>query len=161
MYELHHHQKPARVVVHKSSTYSEDELGGLKEALSDICYYDLLSVSPSSVRFLRVGKEPPVRGTVIQIGAGRYIMYTRGYVPYLKLYPGLRIPRPLQFVHAAGSGGIQELMREVLSLTRMNWNSADFASAEPITLAFSRNVGLILSELPADVQPHSSFRFYM
>lgn len=160
-YELHHHQKPARVVVHKSSAFSDEEMEGLEEALAGVSYYDFLSVSSSSVRFLRVGAEPPIRGTAIEIGPKRYVMYTRGYVPYLRVYPGLRIPRPMQFVHARGSGGVQELMREVLALTRMNWNSADFASAEPITLAFSRNVGLILSELPSDVEPRSSFRFYM
>lgn len=160
-YELHHHQKPARVVVHKSSAFSEDEIAGLEDALGGVSYYDFLSVAPSSIRFLRAGKEPPIRGTAIQIGPRRYVMYTRGYVPYLQLYPGLRIPRPMQFTHARGSAGIQELMREVLALTRMNWNSADFAAAEPITLAFSRNVGLILSELPTDIEPRNSFRFYM
>jgi hypothetical protein len=43
----------------------------------------------------------------------------------------------------------------------MNWNSADFASAEPITWGFSRKIALILSELPADVTPERSFSFYM
>lgn len=160
-YERHHHQKPARVVVHKSSAFSDDELAGMQDALKDVSYYDFLSVAPSSIRFLRTGKEPPIRGTAIQIAQNRYIMYTRGYVPYLRMYPGLRIPRPMQFIHAKGSGGVRELMTELLALTRMNWNSADFASAEPITLAFSRNVGLILSELPKDIEPRSSFRFYM
>jgi hypothetical protein len=33
---------------------------------------------------------------------------------------------------------VTELLTELFALTRMNWNSADFASADPITLAFSR-----------------------
>jgi hypothetical protein len=79
----------------------------------------------------------------------------------LKLYPGLRIPRPVEVVHAKGSGAVTALTKEFLALTRMNWNSADFASAEPITLGFARKIGLILSELPADITPERSFRFYM
>ena len=43
----------------------------------------------------------------------------------------------------------------------MNWNSANFAAAEPITLGFSRKVGLILGELPKDIDPAKYFRFYM
>ncbi|MCA9627289.1 MAG: hypothetical protein KC766_06470 [Myxococcales bacterium] len=161
-YEVHHRQKPARVVVYKSSAFSPEELTGMEAALADgVSYYDFLSIAPSSIRFLRVGREPPLRGTAIQIAPKRFIMYTRGYVPYLKLYPGMRIPRPMQLTHERGSGSVKELMSELLALTRMNWNSADFASAEPITLAFSRNVGLILSELPANIEPQTSFRYYM
>jgi hypothetical protein len=50
---------------------------------------------------------------------------------------------------------------DVAALTRMNWNSADFASAEPITLGFARKIGLILSELQSDVNPERSFRYYV
>ena len=161
-YERHHKQKPARVVVYKSSTFSEEEVAGMEEALAGVAsYYDLISVGPSEIRFLRTGQNTPVRGTVIQVAERRYVVYTRGYVPYLRLYPGMRIPQPLQLQHAAGTGSIKELVGELLALTRMNWNSGDFAAAEPITLGFSRNVGLILSELPGDIEPRTSFRFYM
>lgn len=161
-YERHHKQNPARVVVYKSSTFSEEEIVGMEEALAGVAsYHDLISVAPSDIRFLRTGQEPPVRGTVIQVAERRYVVYSRGYVPYLRLYPGMRIPQPLQMQHAAGTGSIRELVGELLALTRMNWNSADFAAAEPITLGFSRNVGLILSELPGDIEPRTSFRFYM
>ena len=67
----------------------------------------------------------------------------------------------MEVVHAKGSAPVTEVLKEFFALTRMNWNSADFASAEPITLGFSRKIGLILSELPADVTPERSFRFYM
>lgn len=161
-YVKHHRQMPTRVVVHKSSWFSEEELAGMESALDGkVPYYDFLSVARSDIRFLRVGAEPPIRGTVIQVAPRRYVVYTRGYVPFLKLYPGLRIPHPLQVAHPKGSGSVTELLAEFLALTRMNWNSADFAAAEPITLGFARKIGLILSELPLDVTPATSFRFYM
>lgn len=160
-YRRHHRSGPSRVVVHKSAPFSTAELDGLQAGLGDVPFSDFLSVRRSSIRFLRVGNEPPLRGTVIRIDKQRYVVYTRGYVPYLKLYPGLRIPRPLEVTHARGGSSIRDLLTELFALTRMNWNSADFASAEPITLAFSRRVGLILSELPDDVTPQRSFRFYM
>ena len=160
-YSVHHSQPPARLVVHKSSRFSEDERRGMLEALDGVVpYHDFLSLAPSNIRFLRTGKEPPLRGTVIEVSSGRYVLFTRGYVPYLKVYPGLRIPHPMD-VHHHGTSSIVDLTHEVLALTRMNYNSADFASADPITLGFARNVGLILSELPKDLVPKSSFRFYM
>jgi hypothetical protein len=158
----HHHQQPGRVVVHKSSLFSQDELDGMEEALNGkIALYDFLSISKGEMRFLRVGDEPPLRGTVVEIADRRYIFYTRGFIPHIGLYPGLRIPRPLDVVHAAGTGVAHEFLGEILALTRMNWNSANFAAAEPITLGFSRKVGLILGELPKDVEPQKYFRFYM
>jgi hypothetical protein len=161
-YQLHLRHSPARVVVHKSSAFSADELAGMREALDrTVSYFDFLSVAPSSIRFLRLGQEPPIRGTAIEVAPSRYVFYTRGYVPFLRVYPGLRVPQPLEVLHADGTGAITELLTEFLALTRLNWNSADFASAEPITLGFSRNVGLILSELPSDVAPQRSFRYYM
>jgi len=161
-YERHHKQKPARVVVYKSSSFSDVEVEGMTEALAGVSdYFDFLSVAPSNIRFLRTGQEPPIRGTAIQVAERRYVMYTRGYVPFLKLYPGMRIPQPMLMQHAVGTGSVKELMGELLALTRMNWNSADFASAEPITLGFARNIGLILSELPKNVEARTSFRFYM
>lgn len=162
-YKHTHRITPTRVVVHKSSLFSAEEIAGIEDALAatGVVFFDFLSVSRSDIRFLRVGNEPPLRGTVIQIAGKRYVFYTRGHVPFLKLYPGLRIPRPMDVRHAGGSGAVTELAQEFLALTRMNWNSADFASAEPITLGFSRKIGLILSELPQDVPPQRSFRFYM
>lgn len=161
-YEKHHSTKPARIVVHKSSFFTEDEHDGMEEAFTDkVPYYDLVSFAPSSVRFLRLGNEPPIRGTMVRIARNRCVVYTNGYVPYLDKYPGPHIPVPLEIDHVQGSSGVQELVREILALTRMNWNSADFASSVPITLRFSRRVGMILSELPKDIPPHSFFRYYM
>ncbi len=160
-YRLHHRQSPTRVVVHKSSGFTAREMGAMEQAMGEVPFADFLAIRRSSIRFLRVGEEPPLRGTAIEIDHHRYVVYTRGFVPYLRLYPGLRIPRPLEIHHARGSSSIRTLLRELFALTRMNWNSADFASAEPITLAFSRKIGLILSEIPHDVEPERYFRFYM
>jgi hypothetical protein len=162
-YKKHHGQAPVRVVIHKSALFGAEERAGFEDALADIgiSYFDFVSVAYSSVRFFRVGKEPPIRGTVIELERNKHLVYTRGYVPFLKLYPGMRIPTPLLIVHEGGSGAVRDIVEELLALTRMNWNSADFATAEPITLKFSRQIGLILSELPTGVEVERHFKFYM
>lgn len=160
-YEKHHRRTPTRAVVYKSSRMADEELQGFQDALGGaVPYYDFLSIVPSHIRFLRAGKEPPIRGTVIEVEQNRYVVYTRGYIPYLGVYPGLRIPVPLDVRHH-GTRPVTDVVRELLALTRLNWNSADFASSEPITLGFARSVGLVLSELPEDIEPETAFRFYM
>ncbi len=88
-------------------------------------------------------------------------MYTVGFVPYLETYPGPRIPSPLEILEAHGDDDVLQVAKEIMALTKLNWNSTKFFSREPITIKFSREVGKILSELPPDqpIQPHC--RFYM
>ncbi len=54
-----------------------------------------------------------------------------------------------------------ELLREVLVLTKMNWNSANMFGLMPITLRFSRLVGDVLREVPEDQKPKTKYKFYM
>ncbi len=160
-YKKHHPEGPGRVVVHKSSGFSADEMAGMSDALKEIPYRDFLHVTRSSVRLLRAGDEPVLRGTVVELATRKYLLFTRGYIPFLQRYPGLRVPVPLVIGHQSGTGAMSELLAETLALTKMDYNSASFARSRPITLNFAENVGLILSELPDDVEPPPYYRFYM
>ena len=53
------------------------------------------------------------------------------------------------------------LFKEIMVLTKMNYNNADIADGEPITLKFVRKVGEILSYIPENEDPPPSYRFYM
>jgi hypothetical protein len=44
--------------------------------------------------FMRVGKKPPLRGTVVMLSARNYLIYTLGYIPYFRDYPGMANPAP-------------------------------------------------------------------
>ena len=46
-------------------------------------------------------------------------------------------------------------------MTKMNLNSANMAGLEPITLRFSRLVGDVLREVPADREPQPKYKFHM
>jgi len=161
LYAMQHKQAPRRVVLHKTSRFWPDELRGFQKGLGDICYHDFLALETLNTRFMRVGKEPPLRGTVILLGARNYLLYTLGYVPYFRLYPGLRIPRPLEIVEHHGHSPAHEVCREILALTKLNWNSCAFGSSLPITIRFARHVGKILAEMPAGVKPQTKYKFYM
>ena len=160
-YHRHFSVLPRRVVVHKTSRYWEDERQGFLDALSSVPSHDLLAIERRGVRFFRLGVEPPVRGSVVQLGDRNYLVFTRGYVPFLRAYPGLRVPNPLEVVEHWGDSSPNRVCSEILSLTKLNWNTSAFASADPITIGFSREVATIIKELPEGVQPHFKYRFYM
>ena len=161
MYRDHFNEMPNRVVLHKTSRYWPEELEGFKAALDDIHSYDFLALERRGVRFLRLGKEPPLRGTMIELGGRDYLIYTQGYVPFIRQYPGMRTPNPLEVVEHYGDSSGERVCSESLALTKLNWNTCKFASGDPITTSFSRQVATIIKELPEDVSPATKYRFYM
>lgn len=162
LYKEHFDDKPNRVVLHKTSRYWPDELKGFRAALGDnIHTYDFLALERRGLRFLRLGMEPPVRGTVVQLGTRNYLIYTQGYVPFMRQYPGMRIPNPLEVVEHHGDSSADRVCAELLALTKLNWNSCKFASSNPITISFARQVATIIKELPHGVDPATKYRFYM
>jgi hypothetical protein len=161
-YESHLKHLPSRVVVHKWQRYTEDERAGFDEGSQGrVQFVDLVAFSDRQIRFFRAGQEPPLRGTMISLAPGNCLLYTRGYVPYLSVYPGMRVPSPLEITEHFGASSLTQICQEILALTRLDWNTAAFAGKEPITTAFADDVGGILSELPKGVRPHPQYRFYM
>jgi len=161
-YRKRMHQFPRRLVVHKSSRYKPDELSGFKKAAECIELKDFVTIITRGIKFMRKkGIYPPVRGTVVQIGASNYILFTRGWIPYFGTYPGLRVPTPIEIVEHHGDSPLETLCHEIFALTKMNWNSADFCIRKPITLEYASEVGKILAYVPEEVIPRPEYRFYM
>jgi hypothetical protein len=84
-----------------------------------------------------------------------YLIYTRDYIPFLRAYPGVRIPNPLEVVEYIGDSSADKICSEILALTKLNWNNRGFASGSPITMAFSKQVGRILTERSTDIAPQT------
>jgi hypothetical protein len=155
-------QPPRRVVIHKTSRFTPEEARGFSEGLRGVPRYDLLAVTPrSDVRLLRNGKYPVLRGTHFKVGRIEYL-YTTGFLPALGEFPHGHVPSPLQIAdHQGGDTPTLQLLREVLALTKMNWNSSDFGGLKPVTLAFAELVGEILREVPSELEPLRNFKYYV
>ena len=156
-------QTPQRVVVHKTSRYWPAEKNEFSQALRDrVSRYDLLALTPQSeVRLLTVNLYPPLRGTHFWVGNIDYL-YTTGYIAELGQFHSVHVPSPLQIADHIGYDTPREaLLREILILTKMNWNSSRLGGLWPITLRFSRLVGDIMREIPPDREPLANFKFYM
>jgi argonaute-like protein implicated in RNA metabolism and viral defense len=104
--------------------------------------------------------QEPWRGTLCSIGESDHYLFTTGFVPAWNQYPGPHIPAPLK-IGVDGSGDVQERAREILALTKMNWNSAEGMGRYPITISFARKVGTIMTEIPEESAPNPLYRFYM
>lgn len=151
---------PARVVLHKTSRFSKDERTGFLEALGETAYDFVAIVGDSPLRLLRQGEFPVLRGTMCRLSDQEFILYTSGYLPRLRTYPGRSVPEPLHIIHE-GASESHLLAKEILGLTKLNWNTTAFATRMPITIEFARRVGKVLSELGREGALQDHYRFYM
>jgi hypothetical protein len=101
-----------------------------------------------------------VRGTALTFDDRSGIVYLKGTVPYFRTYPGMYVPRALEFTLDDGETAPIELAKELLDLSKLNFNNTQFDSGDPITVRAARRVGDILKHVPSDRTVQSRFRFF-
>lgn len=162
-YQQEMKQAPRRVVVHKRSRYWPEESEGFRAALrGKVAHYDLVALETQSiVRLITTSKYPPLRGTRFSIGELDFL-YTNGFIAALNEFHAMHVPSPLRIADHIGQDTPREtLLKEILLLTKLNWNSARLGGLLPITLKFSQLVGNVLREVPPDRDPLPQFKFYI
>lgn len=157
---------PKRIVLHKSSRFTEDEQAGFRDAFHEIPVLQMAALAPSSLRLVTHAAYPPARGTLLTLDEGaRHFLFTSGYIPELSTYPGPHVPAPVELIFQGdrSPNAIREACMEVLALGRLNWNTSDLRSSQPVTLGFARRVGGIMAEygLMSEKDPDPSYRYYM
>ncbi len=167
LYSLHHPGAQARrLVIHKTSPFVPDEIAGIETATGDM-KLDLVSLNTrSDVRFLRSGTHPPVRGTCVKLSDRETLLFTVGYVPEYRQYPGAKNPVPILLRHEHGDSTRETICKEIAALTKLNWNSCAYAAKQPITTLFAGAVGSIMGEYLAIPESRrgslqTKYRFFM
>ena len=163
VYRDEHRTFPARLVVHKTSKFSDGEADGFRSAAEEenIDTLDLVSMRRSYSRLFRQGTYPPLRGTFLGMDERTGLLYLRGSVNFFESYPGLYVPRPLEFSIKEADATLRRLAEEIFSLSKLNWNNTQFDGGEPITVRAARRVGDILKCIPKDEPIQPNFRFFM
>lgn len=163
-YRSEHRTLPARLVIHKTSDYTPDEIAGFQTAADD-AELDVLELiwlpGNDRVRLFRNSANPPLRGTLLSLDATRHSLYTKGTVPFYKTYPGMYVPSPLGFRLIDTESSPETLAAEILALTKMNWNQTQLDGRAPITLHTADRVGEILRHLGPEERPAGRYAFYM
>lgn len=154
---------PGRLVLHKTSKYYDDETEGFIQAMQDlhITDYDIVTIMETDLRFFRNNLYPPVRGSLFALNEKRFVLYTRGSVHQYQTYPGMYIPAPLEIRIETAVSSAKTVCREILGLTKMNWNNTQFDNKYPITIGCARRVGEIMKYLDENEHPKESYAFYM
>ncbi|MDR0604750.1 MAG: SIR2 family protein [Bacteroidales bacterium] len=172
--------KLERIVIHKTTFFTQDEIQGFTQALEGIDDIELLQIQEFTpwrgIRYENISIDSNVynyaikRGTVLQLSDNRYLLWTHGCVKSEELkgktmnyYKGGRgIPQPLMIKRFYGKATGDVLTKEILMLTKMNWNSGDSLYKNlPVTLDFAKILARMSKQKEALYDRLYDFRYFM
>lgn len=163
-YRLRHPDDPNELFIHAKSSFSDDEWAGFTEACqgkgTNVVGVQIADAW-DQLKLFRPGSYPTVRGTAMLIDHRSGFLWTSGYVPRLDTYIGPDTPNPLYVSVRKGDANIETVLADVLSLTKINFNSCLFNDRKPVTIRFADAIGDILVSAPVSSEPRLPFKFYI
>jgi hypothetical protein len=174
----HAGRSPQRVMVHKTTEFTREEVEGCMEALHLCEAVDLVQVVEDvgwrgvridGVSGERQGKSaafPVSRGTLLGLGAREALLWTHGDVQGIRdrgsYFQGARsTPRPLRLVRHAGHGTWDDSAYAVLALSKMDWNNDALYDPLPVTIGYAKVLARVVKRMPGLGSAPYQFRFFM
>jgi hypothetical protein len=158
----HDNKAPSELFIHARTEFNDAEWEGFTEAAGPNTSVVAVRIKTEpDIRVYHPSDNPVLRGNAWILSETSGLLFTGGWVPRLQTYPGREVPRPLRVDVFRGNCDITTVMRDVLSLTKLNYNSCRYADGLPVTLRFADNVGEILSSGPKIPEAPLQFRHYI
>lgn len=151
---------PSRIVVHKNTEFKPYEIDGVFDAFPNTENVELVHVQQNSgwrgvyiAKYKQPNGYPCLRGSTFQLSQHTSLLWTQGDLPVVangKSYfkEGKGIPEPLMLNRHAGRGVMDDLCKETLALTKMDWNNDTPYDRMPVTLHFARKLAAVVKQMP-------------
>ena len=170
--------KIRRVVIHKTTPFMKDEIIGITQAFEGVDVELIQIQEYSSWRGVRFGDYAQAdaysfalqRGTVVSLNEESFLLWTHGCVMSDELAgrnrnyykSGRGIPSPVLVKRFYGQADADVLAKEILMLTKMNWNSGDsLYKILPVTLDFAKVLSRMSKQDEAIYDKPYDFRYFM
>lgn len=102
-----------------------------------------------------------LRGTFLKLNEKSGFLWATGFKPEIRTYDGWEVPAPLRIDIQHGEADIEQVARDILGLTKLNYNACKLGAAQPVTVGFSDAVGEILVANPDVKHRQPQFKFYI
>jgi hypothetical protein len=158
------HGKPLNeVFLHCRSTIDKAEFEGYQDACPAGVKLVGIRVAPErlGLRLYRNGTRPVLRGTFWPINAKRGFLWGSGFKPRLLTYDGSEVPQPLCIEIQHGEADIELVGKDILGLTKLNYNCCKLGENQPVTIHFSDAVGEILVANRGIREIRPNFKYYI
>ena len=165
---------PKRLIVHKNSHFTTQEMLGASDAINGKVSLELLQIIENSnwraVKYVHSNGKvyadgyPVERGCYLQTGAQEIMIWTQGVVTLngKKFFKeGKNIPAPLTVKRFLGDGGWDLNCQAIIGLTKMNWNHDALYDRLPVTLGYAKVLATTIKRMNNLVNKPYEFRFFM
>ncbi|MFA6300296.1 MAG: hypothetical protein WC642_14095, partial [Nocardioides sp.] len=170
---------PARLVVHKTSTWRPEEIDGVFDAwgaaVPDIECLQVraetpwtgVSLTQSGPTSSRPDSWPVTRGSLQYLSGSEALLWVSGTAPGVSLRGGnynqsaKALPTPIAFVRDAGQGPLETPAREILALSKLDWNNDALYGLTPVTVSYSQKLAKMIGRVPALPDDSYQFRLFM
>jgi hypothetical protein len=150
------------IFIHSRSRISAAEYRGYVEACpADARVVGVRVRRDHDTKLFRNGIYPVLRGTAWKLSERAALLWASGFKPELLTYDGWEVPVPLRLDLQHGDADIGQVCRDILGLTKLNYNACKLADAQPVTVGFSDAVGEILIGNPTVKGRRPNFRYYI
>jgi hypothetical protein len=139
---------PSELFIHGRTRFNAEEWRGFSQGAPGTKITAIRIADSNDIKLYAPRDTPVIRGTVMQIDEYRGYLWTRGFISEMGTYPGREVPRPLAIEIVRGDTDLTTVMRDVLMLTKLNFNACIFADGSPVTLRFADAVGEIITAIP-------------
>ena len=162
-YTESHGGPPQELFIHAQAAFSYEEWEGFSEGCPAATNLVGIQINDAKdgLKLFRPGKYPVMRGMALKMDDRQAYLWTSGYVPRLDTYIGPETPNPIFVKVLRGECPIDTVLKDVLGLTKINFNSCLLNDRMPVTIKFANAVGEVLNSAPQEGDPKLPFKFYI
>jgi hypothetical protein len=158
----HDNESPKELFIHGQTRFNRDEWTGFLEAASAATSVVGVRIQDEgSFKLFSPQDTPVLRGTAYLVDSTHAFLWTKGWTPRLRTYPGMEVPKPLSIEISRGKVDIETVLNDVLALTKLNYNTCRYGDGKPITLKFADAIGEVLVSRPVSNTPPLPFMYYI
>ena len=165
-YAQEHTTPPRELFIHGRTRLNADEWGGFCDAIDEgkTRLTGVRITRTNEFKLFSSGERAVRRGTAIRLNSRIGLLWTSGFVERLGTYPGRETPNPLRVEivnDTARQTDIDVVMKDIIMLTKMNFNSCIYGDGIPVTMRFANAIGEVLVTARDKTVPPLPFRYYI
>ena len=168
-YYAKHKSYPKELFIHGRAAFTDTEWKGFQDAIQATPTTRLVGVvikESNTFRLLRDNSDSKsqygvLRGLCLYVNEKSGFLWTKGFIPKTETANHLEVARPLQIEVNRGQANIATVMKDILSLTKLNYNACIYGDGLPVTLRFSDKIGDILTAIPDVNWAAKPFKYYI
>lgn len=137
---------PKEIFIHAKTYFADEEWEGFSEAVQGKSSIIGVRIQPTNAfKLYRSFTFCVPRGMFMKVAKNKAYLWTKGFIPRLQTQVGLETPNPISVEITRGTASIDQVCKDVLALTKLNYNACIFADGQPVTLRFADSIGEVLT----------------